>query len=223
MSGGSSIVNTEIWNKMAKPPTTALKTIHAGRLKGMSDINPQWRYRAMTEVFGPCGVGWKYTIDQIWNVPASEDQVFAFARVSLYVKVDGEWSEPIPGVGGSMLIAKELKGLHSSDEGYKMAVTDALSTACKMIGVAADIYMGRWDGSKYLDDSGKDDSRDKEKWELKLFEMAESTLEEISKWWPTYGKEVKNELKANDAAAIYAAWVEMKKAKKAPREPGEEG
>jgi len=30
-----------------------------------------------------------------------------------------------------------------------MAVTDALSVALKMLGVAADIYLGRWDGSKY--------------------------------------------------------------------------
>ena len=30
-----------------------------------------------------------------------------------------------------------------------MAVTDAFSTALKMLGVAADIYAGRWDGSKY--------------------------------------------------------------------------
>ena len=32
-----------------------------------------------------------------------------------------------------------------------MAVTDALSTALKMLGVAADIYSGRWDGSKFRD------------------------------------------------------------------------
>ena len=33
-----------------------------------------------------------------------------------------------------------------------MAVTDAFSTSLKMIGVAADIYAGRWDGSKYKDE-----------------------------------------------------------------------
>ena len=48
-------------------------------------------------------------------------------------------------------MAKESKGLYSSDEGYKMAVTDALSVAMKSLGVAADIYAGKWDGSKYAD------------------------------------------------------------------------
>jgi len=48
-----------------------------------------------------------------------------------------------------MLVTKESKGLHSSDEGFKMAVTDALSTAMKLLGVGADIYSGMWDGTKY--------------------------------------------------------------------------
>jgi len=139
----------ELWNKISKPPVNALKTIGAGRLKGKSDINPQWRYQAMTENFGVCGVGWKFTVDKKWTEPAPEGQVFVFADISLYIKVDDVWSEAIPGNGGSMLIAKEKEGLHASDEGYKMAVTDALGTAMKMIGMAAEIYLGNFDGSKY--------------------------------------------------------------------------
>lgn len=142
--------NMEIWNNVNQPPTSMLKEIKAGRLKGKSDINPQWRYQALTENFGPCGQGWKYTINKVWSVEGSDKQVFAFAEISLYVKLNGEWSEPIPGIGGSMLIEKESKGLHANDEGYKMAVTDALSVACKMLGIAADVYAGLWDGSKYI-------------------------------------------------------------------------
>jgi hypothetical protein len=135
---------------MSQPPKYALKTIIAGRLKGKTDINPQWRYRVLTEQFGPCGIGWKYTIDEIWNVQA-HNEILAFARVSLYVKIGETWSDPIPGIGGSKLVEQESKGPHPNDEGYKMAVTDALSVALKMLGVASDIYMGLWDGSKYRD------------------------------------------------------------------------
>lgn len=144
--------NLDIWDKLRQPPATALKKIQAGRLKGMSDINPQWRYRVMTETFGPVGIGWMYTIDRLWTEQGSQDQVFAFASISVYIKQDGVWSDAIPGQGGSMLVTKENAGLHSSDEGYKMAITDALSVALKMLGVAADIYMGLWDGSKYKDE-----------------------------------------------------------------------
>jgi hypothetical protein len=156
------------WNKLARPPKDALKQIQGGRLSGMTDIKPQWRYRVMTEVFGPAGVGWTYEIVKLWTEPGSEGQIFAFAEIKLYTRMPdnsaGErnwstsrlpeegsdyWSAPIPGIGGSMLVSKEQKGLHSSDEGFKMAVTDALSTALKMIGVGADVYEGQWDGSKW--------------------------------------------------------------------------
>lgn len=149
--------NLDTWNKLKQPPTTALKSIGAGRLKGKSDINPQWRYQAMTEAFGMCGVGWKYEIVKVWT-EAGANNTFAFAQVNLYVRVnnqpDGDalgskWSDPIPALGGSMLIQKESAGLHDNDEAFKMATTDALGTAMKMLGVAADIYLGNYDGSKY--------------------------------------------------------------------------
>jgi hypothetical protein len=141
----------EIWNKLAQPPASALKTITGGRLKGMTDVNPQWRYQAMTEQFGVCGIGWKYEIKRVWNESGCNGVVFAFAEVLLHIKSEDTWSDPIPGIGGSQLVSKESAGLYPSDEGYKMAVTDALSVAMKMLGMAADVYAGRWDGSKYRD------------------------------------------------------------------------
>lgn len=140
-----------LWQQLNQPPAWALKPINAGRLKGKTDINPQWRYQVATEVLGACGIGWKYEIKRLWSEDGCEGQKFAFAEILFYHRVGETWSDPIPGIGGSMLIDKETKGLHASDEGYKMAVTDALSVAMKMLGVAADIYMGLWDGSKYKD------------------------------------------------------------------------
>ena len=133
--------NMKVWNAVKQPPTEALKEIAGGRLKGKTDINPQWRYQVMTEQFGMCGVGWMYDV-RVWNEPTVFDQVFAFAEVNLYIKQGEEWSDPIPGIGGSMLVTKEKEGLHASDEGYKMAITDALSVAMKMLGVGANIYAG---------------------------------------------------------------------------------
>jgi len=144
-------MSLELWNKFSRPPKTALKQIQAGRLRGKSDINPQFRYQVMTEVFGVCGVGWKYTIDRLWLEPGNGVEVFAFAQVSLYVKLNDVWSYAIPGVGGRKLVVQESNGIHNDDEAYKGAITDALSVAMKMIGVAAEIYLGNWDGSKYRD------------------------------------------------------------------------
>jgi hypothetical protein len=147
--------NLSIWNAVKQPPTGALRQIQAGRLKGKSDINPQWRYKTMTEQFGPCGVGWKFDIVKTWTEPGPDNQVISCAQINLYIKVDGQWSEPIPGVGGHMLVVKESAGLHANDEGFKMAITDALGTAMKMLGVGADVYAGLWDGTKYKDTEDK--------------------------------------------------------------------
>lgn len=137
------------YDNLRQVPDDALKKIEFGNLKGKSDINPQWRYEAMTREFGTCGVGWKYEIVKTWTHDAPNDQVMVFVEVALYVK-DGEtWSSPIPGIGGDFLLEKDKNGLHGNDEAYKMATTDALGVAMKMLGVAADVYRGLANDSKY--------------------------------------------------------------------------
>lgn len=132
----------KIYNQLKSVPDSALREIQAGRLRGKSDINPQWRYERLTEVFGPCGFGWKFTIDKQWTESYSNGEVACFVNVSLFVKHEGEWSEAIPGNGGSMFVANEKNGPYVSDESFKMATTDAIGTAAKMIGLASDVYMG---------------------------------------------------------------------------------
>ncbi len=141
----------QIYKKLSQPPKTALRQITAGDLKGKTDINPQWRYEAMTETFGLVGIGWKYEVQKLWTEPGANGETLAFAQVAVFVRdpETKEWSDAIVGIGGSKLINRFSQGPKSNDEGYKMAVTDAFSTSLKMIGVAADIYAGKWDGSKY--------------------------------------------------------------------------
>lgn len=145
-------MSLEFWNKVKQPPAGVLRKIEGGRLSGKSDINPMWRYQVMTEEFGMCGIGWKYEIVKLWTEPGPENQVFSCAQINLYFKQGDKWSDPVPSIGGHMLIVKEKGGLHANDEGFKMAITDALGTAMKMLGVAADVYAGIWDGSKYKDE-----------------------------------------------------------------------
>lgn len=133
--------NMTIYEAGKNVPAEAKKTIKGGRINGFTDINPMWRIRKLTEIFGPCGIGWFYTIDREWlEGNESTGEVAAFVRISLYVKADGEWSKPIVGVGGSMFAASESKGIRVSDECYKMAQTDALSVACKNLGIGAEVY-----------------------------------------------------------------------------------
>jgi hypothetical protein len=203
--------NLDIWNKVNKPPINALKTIGAGRTKGMTDIKPQWRLQIMTDVFGPCGIGWKYTVDRLWTEPGSEDQVCAFALVTVYTKLEDGWSAPIQGIGGSMLVAKEKAGLYTSDEAYKMAVTDALSVAFKALGVAAEIYLGNFDGSKYKEpEPSNEEIQEKVMNYIKECDSLFS-LAGVIKWWKDNGERIKKELGKEHALSVYNVMTAKKK------------
>lgn len=161
--------NLRIYNAVREVPKTAQKPINAGRLKGKTDINPMWRIKALTEQFGACGIGWYYNVTKQWTEECN-DEVCAFVNIELYVKVDGEWSKPIFGTGGNKLIEKESKGLHVSDECFKMATTDALSVACKQLGVGADVY---WQDDRTKYETSNDSDNDSAKSERLIPVMEE--------------------------------------------------
>lgn len=140
--------NLAIYNAVRKVPESAKRSISAGRLKGKTDINPMWRIKALTEQFGPCGIGWKYAITDKRLENGANGEISAFLDIDLFVKVGGAWSDAIPGTGGSAFVAKEKSGLYTSDECFKMALTDAISVACKALGFGADVYWGA-DRGKY--------------------------------------------------------------------------
>lgn len=140
--------NLAIYNAVRSVPDSAKRQIGAGRLKGKTDINPMWRLKTLTEQFGPCGIGWKYVITDKRLEQGANGEVAAFLDIDLFVKVDGAWSEAIPGTGGSAFVAKEKNGPYTSDECFKMALTDAISVACKALGFGADVYWEA-DRSKY--------------------------------------------------------------------------
>lgn len=139
--------NLEFYERARVVPEEAKKEIKAGRLKGFTDINPMWRIKKLTELFGPCGIGWYASIDKQW-VEQVGNEICAFVNISLYVRCGEEWSKPIAGTGGSKLAAQEKSGVYISDECYKMAYTDALSVACKSLGIGADVYFAK-DQTKY--------------------------------------------------------------------------
>lgn len=144
--------NMKIFNLVKRVPKEAKKTITGGRLKGMTDIKPMWRIEKLTEMFGPCGIGWKTKILNKEIIDVSNGEKIVTIDIQLFIKQNGEWSEPIEGIGGNKLIAKESNGLYNSDEAFKMAYTDALSVACKSLGMGAEVY---WGDSKYTTEQTK--------------------------------------------------------------------
>ena len=141
-------MNMKIYEATRHVPPEAKKPIPAGRLKGYTNINPMWRIKTMTEQFGICGIGWRVEITKQWLEPSENGEVSAFCNINLFIKVDGEWSEAIPGTGGAKYVVQEKSGKYVDDEAFKKAETDAISVACKMLGIGADVYWAE-DRTKY--------------------------------------------------------------------------
>ena len=153
--------NLDIYNKVRVVPKTAQKPIEGGRLKGKTDINPIWRIKTLTEQFGACGFGWRYEVIRFWLETGANNEIAAFAHINLYIKQADKWSEAIQGIGGSMFVEKEKNGLYTSDECYKMALTDAISVACKALGIGADVYWEA-DSTKYSKSEAKPNIKPKD-------------------------------------------------------------
>jgi hypothetical protein len=143
--------NKRIYDRLARTPKEARKAIGGGRLKGKTDINPMWRIQALTDLFGPCGKGWKIEVVKMWLEEGFDNQKSAFVSINLFYKEEGDenWSAPIFGIGGNMFVEKERSGLFQNDECFKMAYTDGISVACKALGMSSDIYYENDTSSKY--------------------------------------------------------------------------
>ena len=151
--------NMRIYDAVRAVPPEAIKPITAGRLKGKSDINPMWRIKKLTEQFGPCGEGWYTEGVRYWTVIQEKSlEMAVFCELQLHTKGENGWSAPIYGIGGNTVIAAEKNGLYLDDEAYKKAYTDALSVACKALGIGADVYW-QSDRTKYSGVTETDDSK----------------------------------------------------------------
>ena len=155
--------NVRFYHQFMTTPKDAQKSFNNGRFSG-TDINPMWRIKVLTEVFGPSGFGWwtqnvKYEFKEADVTPppqkpgdpvTPQKETSVFCELELIVKdpETGEVSQPIYGVGGNTYIQWGKYGPRASDEAKKMAYTDALSIACKSLGIGHDIWYSN-DRTKY--------------------------------------------------------------------------
>jgi hypothetical protein len=150
---------TALWDKLGKTDPAHTKGFtRGGGFKGTA-IKPMWSYRRMTEEFGPVGQGWGIYAPSFEVVPGTDGETLVFCTVSIWYEKPDQLSW---GVGGDKVVAKFSSGLKSDDEAFKKAFTDAITNALKMIGVGADVHMGMFDDSKYVNAVGQEFAQEKE-------------------------------------------------------------
>jgi hypothetical protein len=144
--------NLELWDKLGRTdPAHTKKFNRAGGFKGTA-IKPIYTEQKMTEHFGACGVGWGIDEPKFQIVPGNDGQIAVYCWVSIWIKDGDTVSAPIHGVGGDMVVVKQQAGLRTDDEAFKKAFTDAVGNAMKHLGMSADVHMGLFDDSKYVNE-----------------------------------------------------------------------
>ena len=145
--------NLTLWHAVEKTPLEHVKPITGKSYSGNSP-KPHYLIRKATETFGPCGIGWGFTVEEriedgAWIAEGFYEKLH-IAKVRVWFKWGGERGE-VEHIGGTVFSGRRKNGQAFSDEDApKKSVTDALVKALSMIGFAGDIFMGRYDDSKYV-------------------------------------------------------------------------
>lgn len=147
--------NLALWEKLGKTDPSHTKAFRRhGGFSGTA-IKPMWSYKRMTEEFGPCGTGWGVGEPVFQVVPGDNREILVYCTASIWY---GEDRKTVYGVGGDKIVThikanaqyNRPERWENDDEAFKKAFTDAITNALKLIGVGADVHMGMFDDSKYV-------------------------------------------------------------------------
>ena len=134
--------NKRYWDQLKKTDPKYTKRINKG-FGEITTIDPQWQIGKMTEVFGPVGIGWAYNVKYTYT-----DQL-VFAEVSVWAKDDVNSYVPYGPVCSVQKLWRKTGAL--DDEAPKKAMTDAMTKALSHLGMSADVFLGMFDNSKYVE------------------------------------------------------------------------
>ncbi|MDP9590629.1 UNVERIFIED_ORG: hypothetical protein J2W19_003193 [Shinella zoogloeoides] len=140
--------NLDIWNRFADIDPKFTKPI-TGRDYGGTSPNPQYVIMCLTEMFGPCGKGFG------WSVLAEDFKEMGgtflhWCRIRFWWKdEEGEHSVEEYGQTKAAYVTSSGK-MRVDEDAPKKSLTDAIIKGASHIGVAANIFLGRWDDQKYV-------------------------------------------------------------------------
>lgn len=132
--------NMRVWSKVCKTDPAHTKKVTFGR--AITAIDPYRQIEAATKQFGPAGSGWGWSVVKTEFLPTNE--VCCLVRVwhespDKYIE---QW-----GQNGLYIDNAEKK---KDTDCMKKATTDGLTKCLSMIGFNADIFLGKFDDNKYV-------------------------------------------------------------------------
>mgnify|MGYP003479490616 FL=1 len=192
--------NKALWNSVSKTDPRAVKPITGKTYKGNSP-KPYWLIERATEEFGPIGIGWGVDVKSERFERLGEFDVLHVAVVSVWYVRDGVRSQTFDQMGGTKAAYVSSKGsLIVDEDAGKKSVTDGMVKCLSMIGFAGDIFSGRWDDSKYVEETAaefiaKDRAAARAEWleEQALRLESCSDLSELGEAWKAVARIIKAE------------------------------
>lgn len=143
-----------LWKRVMVTDPKAVKAITGKQYQGNSP-KPYWIVERLTEEFGPCGLGWGFSIVNERMERLTESEILHVAVVRFWYELDGKRGE-VEQIGQTKAVyAKRDGSLLVDEDAPKKSVTDALVKCASYIGFAGDIFAGRWDDSKYVESARK--------------------------------------------------------------------
>jgi len=159
-----------LWETVSTPRHEHTKSFsRAGGFKGTS-VNVTAMAMMATEVFGPNGIGWGVVIEDEqyidghkWLTDAGDiigNDVVHVIRAHIWYTIEGEKYETSPQFGQTTFIGRNKYGPFTDEEAPKKSISDAQNKCLSLLGFASDIFLGKWDDSKYLAEVKKQQAGD---------------------------------------------------------------
>lgn len=190
---------TRIWDALIGTDPKHTSTFkRAGGFQGTA-LRPMWAVKHMTEQFGPIGVGWGFEESEQKIIEAG-DEMLVYSKASVWY-ADGKQIAHTPGQwGGDKIAAKRKDGsIQTDDEAPKKALTDAALKCLSYIGLGADIHLGQFEDSKYVQQVNQQ-YREQEAAERYADDAqtlrGAKTLEELKNAWGNLSKEARTALQS---------------------------
>lgn len=149
--------NLVLWESLqATDPKYTKEFKGAGGFSGTA-INGAYILKRLTEAFGPCGKGWKFVLDDErvetgHTLKNGDKSKLHIVRGHLEYLSAGAWHSTSPQFGQTMLVGENKNGTYTDEESPKKSITDAISKCAVLIGIGADVHLGLFDDSKYVND-----------------------------------------------------------------------
>lgn len=133
-------MSLDLWSKVEKTNPAHTKQVNFGRK--ITAIDPYQQIKNATEQFGAVGDGWGWEVKQVQYLPTNEVCVLISMWHGASVSRFEQWGQ------ASLYIDKaETK---KDTDCMKKATTDGITKCLSMLGFNADIFLGKFDDNKYV-------------------------------------------------------------------------